>query len=407
MHYNRGDAGLLFIVRGWRAGMTFYLVVVMTVLNHIAYKGSKMLVSLYAIDFGGTPLEVGILFSLYSLFSLFIAVHVGRWSDRVGPRRLMLIGCGGLIAGLMLPYFWPRMGMLYLSSTLIGALYIFFTVSAQHLIGASGSGHARTRNFGIYSLGVGITSLCAPPLTGFAIDYYGHQSTYALLAVLPAAPLACLLIFRNVLPRAAAGAEAVRPSQRATDLLANIPLRRALITTGIVETGGELYNFYMPIYGHSIGLSASHIGLIIGLFGAAILLARAVMPVLVRRSSEEAVLFGSLALAAATCVLFPFVSDPVMLGVISFVLGLGLGCCGPLSMVLTYNRAPEGRSGEAMGWRQTFNKVIEVSMPLVFGSLGSVFGLGPAFWINAVFLGSGAALMRADARARAKRSASG
>ena len=68
--------------------MSFYLIVALTVLNHIAYKGSKMLVSLYAIDFGGTPFEVGILFSLYSIFSLFIAVHVGRWSDRVGPRRL-------------------------------------------------------------------------------------------------------------------------------------------------------------------------------------------------------------------------------------------------------------------------------------------------------------------------------
>ena len=383
--------------------MTFYLVVAMTVLTHIAYKGSKMLVSLYAIDFGGTPFEVGILFSLYSLFSLFIAVHVGRWSDRVGPRRLMLIGCCGLGAGLLLPYFWPRMGMLYVSATLIGALYIFFTVSAQHLIGASGTGHARTRNFGFYRLGVGITSLCAPPLTGFAIDHYGHQTTYALLALLPAVPFAFLLFFRNAMPRAAANAQAARPAQRAADLLANVPLRRALITAGIVETGGELYNFYMPIYGHAIGLSASRIGLIIGVFGAAILLARVLMPILVRRSSEEAVLFGSLALSAATCVLFPFVADPVMLGLISFVLGLGLGCCGPLSMVLTYNRAPEGRAGEAMGWRQTFNKVIEVSMPLLFGTLGTAVGLGPAFWLNAAFLGSGAALMKADARERAKR----
>ena len=127
---------------------------------------------------------------------------------------------------------------------------------------------------------------------------------------------------------------------------------------------------------------------------------------LVRRSSEETVLFGSLGLTAATCVLFPFVADPVMLAVISFVFGLGLGCCGPLSMVLTYNRAPEGRAGEAIGWRQSFNKFIEVVMPLLFGTLGTAFGLSPAFWLNAVFLGSGAALMQADARKLAKRKAS-
>ena len=143
----------------------------------------------------------------------------------------------------------------------------------------------------------------------------------------------------------------------------------------------------------------------IGGYGLAILLARVVMPVLVRRTSEETVLFVSLALTAATCVLFPFVADPLMLAAISFVFGLGLGCCGPLSMIITYNRAPEGRAGEAMGWRQTFNKFIEVVMPLLFGTLGTAFGLGPAFWLNAAFLGSGAALMKADASARRRSSA--
>lgn len=385
--------------------MTFYFVVLLTVLNHIAYKGSKMLVSLYAIDFGGTPFEVGVLFSLYSLFSLFIAMHVGRLSDRVGPRRLMLIGCCGLAAGLLLPFIWPRMGMLYLSAIVIGALYIFFTVSAQHLIGASGEGHARTRNFGFYSLGVGITALCAPPLTGFSIDQFGHQTTYALLASLPVCALVLLLVFRRVMPHAVS---AVAPTERrAIDLLRNVPLRRALITAGIVETGGELYNFYMPIYGHSVGLPASRIGLIIGVFGAATLLARALMPALVRRTSEETVLFTSLALAAATCVLFPFVADPVMLAVISFVLGLGLGCCGPLSMIITYNRAPPGRAGEAIGLRQSFNKFIEAAMPLLFGTLGTALGLGPAFWLNAVLMGGGAALMKSDARQRARHKPSG
>ena len=400
--YNAGNAGENHSLSWRRRGMTFYFVVAMTVLNHIAYKGSKMLVSLYAIDFGGTPFEVGILFSLYSIFSLFIAVHVGRWSDRVGPRRLMLIGCFGLGAGLLLPYCWPRMGVLYVSATAIGALYIFFTVAAQHLIGASGSGHARTKNFGVYSLGVGITSLCAPPLTGFAIDHYGHQATYALLALLPVAPLAFLLLYRKAMPHHTPSPQP--KGQREKDLLRNVSLRRALIAAGIIETGGELYNFYMPIYGHSLGLSASRIGLIIGGYGLAILLARVVMPVLVRRTSEETVLFVSLALTAATCVLFPFVADPLMLAAISFVFGLGLGCCGPLSMIITYNRAPEGRAGEAMGWRQTFNKFIEVVMPLLFGTLGTAFGLGPAFWLNAAFLGSGAALMKADASARRRSS---
>ena len=102
--------------------MNFYFVVALTVLNHIAYKGSKMLMALYAIEFGATPFQIGMLFALYAVFSLFIAIHAGRLSDRFGPRVLMMIGCAGLGGGLLLPFVWPRLGMLYVSVTLVGAL---------------------------------------------------------------------------------------------------------------------------------------------------------------------------------------------------------------------------------------------------------------------------------------------
>ena len=49
--------------------MGFYVIVVLTVLNHIAYKGSKMLISLYAIELGASASTIGILYSLYSFRS--------------------------------------------------------------------------------------------------------------------------------------------------------------------------------------------------------------------------------------------------------------------------------------------------------------------------------------------------
>jgi MFS family permease len=379
--------------------MGFYVIVVLTVLNHIAYKGSKMLISLYAIDLGATPLVIGILYALYSFFSLFLALYAGRVSDRLGPRVPMLLGSLALGCGLMLPFLWRGLTALFVSATLIGTLYIFYTVSAQHLIGAFGEGHRRTRNYATFSMGVALTALIGPTVTGFLIDAVGHQTTYLVLALLPIGPVLFLIFFARRLPRATEDAR--KGGQRTIDLIRNVPLRRAFIAAGIIETGGELYNFYMPIYGHSIGLSASVIGLILGTYAVAVLLTRLVMSALVKRSSEEKVLGSSLALAAAACVLFPSVQSVYMLAAISFVLGIGLGCCGPLSMVITYNRAPAGRSGEAMGLRQSFNKFTEVLVPLIFGTVGSAFGIGAAFWMDAALLGAGAVVMNADARQRA------
>ena len=43
------------------------------------------------------------------------------------------------------------------SALLIGLCYIFYTVAVQNLIGSIGEGHERTRNYSIFSIGVGLT----------------------------------------------------------------------------------------------------------------------------------------------------------------------------------------------------------------------------------------------------------
>jgi len=135
-----------------------------------------------------------------------------------------------------------------------------------------------------------------------------------------------------------------------------------------------------------------------GAFALALMGVRTVMPALVRHSSEERVFSLSMFVAAVACIGLPFASSLVPLLVMSFALGLGAGCGAPLSMVLSYNRSPEGRTGEAMGLRQTVNKTMEASMPLVLGFLSTALGFMPVYWIGALVLACGGWLMASDAR---------
>ena len=376
--------------------MAFYVVMLVTVLNHISFKGSKILITLYALDLGANPLTVGLLFSMYSLFPVFLSLYAGKMSDRYGFPRPMLIGSIGLMGGLLLPHLYPTLEALYASALMIGMCYIFYIVSVQHLIGSFGTGETRTRYFSHYSLGIGLTALFGPAIAGFAIDGIGYQSTYLLLALFPALPILVIALYPRVLPRLH-GRKGDRPQQSAMDLVRIVPLRRALITAGILETGAELANFLLPIYGHSIGLSASQIGIAMGCYAIALLAVRAAMPLLCRHSSEERVLSFSLFLSAAICIAFPFTSGYAALLLMAFVLGLALGCGGPISLVLAYNRSPPGRSGEGVGLRQTVNKATEVVVPIIFGSLSAVAGMAPVFWVDALMLAYGGMLMRADA----------
>jgi len=381
--------------------MAIWLIVLVTALTHTSFKGSKVLIALYAIELGANPFEIGVLFAMYSMFPIVLSIYAGRVADRFGARAPMVLGACGLSAGLLIPFLFPGLAILYLSATLIGMCYIFYVVTVQNLVGSIGEGHARTRNYSIFSLGVALTALFGPMTAGFAIDHIGHRYTYLLLAAVPLVPIIALLTFSRLLPPMKAK-HGERHGQRLADLVQDRPLRRALLAAGIIETGLELFNLFLPIYGHSIGLTASQIGLCMGAFAAALMLVRTLMPWLAQRMSEEGVLSASLFLAAATCLIFPFVKSFGLLALVAFVLGLGLGCGSPLSMILAYNRAPPGRSGEAIGLRQMVNKATEMAMPLVFGILGTALGMIPVFWLDAVLLAWGAVLMRKDGHVRSR-----
>jgi MFS family permease len=234
------------------------------------------------------------------------------------------------------------------------------------------------------ALGSFVGPLCA----GFAIDHFGHARTYLFLSVLPVLPVLAMAAARNIKGQADDGAAA--QDRRVMDLLRSKPLLRVLIVGGIILTGIDLFQFYMPIYGHSIGLSASAIGVIISMFAAAAFAVRLVIPPLVARMGEERLLNLALFIGAGAYLLMPLFTGVAALCAITFVFGLGLGLGQPLSVILTFSHSPQGRSGEALGLRLTINNFMHVAVPVVFGTIGSLFGLVPVFWTNALLLaGSG------------------
>ena len=142
----------------------------------------------------------------------------------------------------------------------------------------------------------------------------------------------------------------------------------------------------MPIYGHSIGLSASAIGMILGNFSVAAFVVRLVHAGPGQaRGAPIRVLVCALFIGGAAYLLFPFSERALLLAAVAFILGLGMGCSQPLSLMLIYDRAPPGRSGEALGLRLTINNFMHIAVPMLFGIIGTVFGVAPVFITNAAY----------------------
>jgi MFS family permease len=375
--------------------VSIYLVTALNIVNGVCLRASRVLMSLFAIQLGAGAFEIGVLIALSSAFQLFLGIPAGQFADRFGFRRPMLLGAAGGSTAMIVPYLFPSMAGLYVSRALTGMTFIFFAIAVQTLAASLGGPDKRAANLTTFSLGQAVAGLLGPILIGFAIDRVGHASSYLVLAVLALLPAAALTAFPSIVPapRAKQKAEA---RENVFALLKLVPLRRALFTGAIVFAGGDLLSFYVPIYGNSIGLSATMIGIILGAHSAAAFVVRLIMPAFLKKMPAERVLCMSLVAAGLTYVLIPLFENAWILAAVSFLLGLGLGCGQPLTMMLIYERTPSGRAGAAMGLRMSINKIIQIGVPLGFGYLGSLLGLKAVFWTNAALVFSGGNLNRAS-----------
>ena len=367
----------------------FATLIALGILNHMVLAGSRITVSLYALSLGASPLIVGTLMGLYAFLPMWLAVAAGRMSDRVGVRRPMLIGSCGIALAAALPCALPGIAALYVATSLLGASFMLFQVSAQNATGAFGPPSERAKNFSLLALGYSTSGFCGPLVAGLLIDHASFTAAFAVLATLPLLPIVVLGRGMLALP----GAHREQPHGATGGLAAlfrNRHLKHVFIVNGLLAMAWDLHAFFIPIYGATIGLSASRIGVILAAFAAATFAVRLFMPWIARRFSEFEVLTAALFVAGAAYALFPFVEHVGPLTALSFTLGLALGSAQPMVMSLLHNFAPPGRMGEAAGVRMTIVNASTFAMPLLFGAVGSALGLAPVFWsVGAVLAGGG------------------
>lgn len=203
-----------------------------------------------------------------------------------------------------------------------------------------------------------------------------------------------LLWFRSGFLPLAGKREAADGKQNAFDLWRVPVLRNTFIASGIISTAWDLFQFYMPVYGYAIGLSASAIGTVLGVFALATFIIRIFLPHLIKKSRETKIMTYSIFVASFAFALFPFFKNAYALAAIAFLLGLGCGCGMPVSMSLIYALSPRERVSEATGMRTTVNNFGALVIPFFFGSIGTAFGYFPVFISNSMMLVVGGLLVR-------------
>ena len=369
-----------------------YLTLALTFFNFTGNNAMRVLLTLYALHLGAPATAVGVIGGLLFVFPVLLSWVVGGLADRKAARKLLLFAATCAVASLLLMYFFPTLPVFYAAAALNGLALSFFHVTLQNLIGNLSKPEERARNFANFSMIGATTSFFGPLLAGLSIDHFGYGWACLATAALSLVVISLVLWQGHHLPPARGRAKAEATPRTLLDRGMVV----MLIPGGLVQLGYDLFQFYVPIHGHEIGLSASAIGGVLATLAIAAFIVRNFLAKLSERYPGEKLLMWVFLTGAVGFALVPFATNAYVLGAVAFLFGLGMGIGIPLTVILMFANSSDGRSGQMLGIRLTVNNTVRMSGPMAFGAIGAVVGVSAVFWILAGVMLAGAGLARSQ-----------
>ncbi|MDR2614237.1 MAG: MFS transporter [Candidatus Accumulibacter sp.] len=349
--------------------------------------GVRMAAPLMSLRMGQGAAAVGMLLALFAIVQLFLAIPAGRYADRHSFKNPVAWCMGSSVLGAGLAAAWPIFPVLCVSAMLCGGATGATVITLQRHAGRLASDPIRLRQvFSWMAIAPSIANFVGPFVAGLAIDYAGFRVCFTILALLA---LCSWLGIRHAVDLPLDKSQEVRTRGSAWDLLGESRMRLLLLVNWLLSSCWDVHTFVLPILGHEREISASVIGIILGLFAVAATVVRLFLPVIVARVKEWAVITAAMVTTACLFGVYPLMQSSWSMAVCSILLGFSLGGVQPMVMSMLHQITLPHRQGEALGLRMISVNVSSILTPLVFGTVGAAIGVASVFWVVGTMVASG------------------
>jgi MFS transporter, DHA1 family, tetracycline resistance protein len=337
---------------------------------------------------------IGVLLAIYSLMQLLMAPILGRISDFVGRRPIIMLGLLGSSVGYVLYGFAGSFAMLLLSRAVHGACA--GTIStAQAYVADTTDEAGRAHGMGMIGAAFGLGFVLGPAIGGSL----GHSSMR-----LPVF-FAAALTFANFIFAAVRLPESHQPDSKAQFSFASViqPLvslpRRvteqrlerlfilSFITTSAIAGFEATFALMVPrVYGYG----PSGVG---GLFAFAGLVQATTqgyfLGKIVKRASESSLVkIGLISLGIGLAPMASFHSRALLLGELA-LLAIGYGLASPLIASMISKRTARGKQGEVLGTNQSAQSLARILGPIVAGLIYEFAGAPPVYFAEGILAAIG------------------
>lgn len=338
----------------------------------------------YAERFGASGLEVGLLFASFSLAQLVFSPILGKLSDRIGRKPVILISLLGTAIGSFVTGAAGALWVLFLGRVLDGASGASVAV-AQGAVTDVAAPHERPRLLGLLGAAFGVGFVVGPALGGLAALGGEHLPFYVAGTV---ALINAVVAFFRLPETRPVEARVMASELRASDQgkvrlwgLAVAGFTAIVAFSGFESTFSLLAGDRFDLTEASV--AAVFVGVGLTLVGVQTLLVR---PVNSAWGTERSVQAG-LALNTAGLVVLSRAEQWPFLVVALLLLTVGQGLVTPNLSALVSGRVPDHRRGEALGFQQGVNAVGRVAGPAVAGLLYDHVSVGAPYLVGGALCG--------------------
>jgi len=292
-----------------------------------------------------------------------------------------MVALGAVVAGA-----WHEVPALFIAAPVMGTFNSMFQMTTHQTVGRYGKPEDRPVNFSTQALAISAATFLGPLLAGLAIDHLGYSNAFFVMAAFGFAPI--VVVWMGLLkfpPMPQKRREQATPVS-GWALLKDKELRRAYIAAATNNAVWSIWGFMLPLYGHSIALSATAIGTLAACLSGGTVIVRVFTNLLVRRYKQWPLIVVSHMLIGLGFFGMPLTQIYSMLVALALMMGIGLGLSGPLSTTVMYDASPPDKVGEVIGLRMTMANLAQTLVPLLGGAVGAALGVAPVFWAVAAGL---------------------
>jgi MFS family permease len=324
----------------------------------------------FARGIGASLSVLGSYDSVSAVFMFLLAIPLGKLSDRLGRKRMIIPGTllfilvplSYILATGPLQMYPIRVGLGLGLGLVFGNGFLLMSEVAE-------PGFRNTAQ-GIYMASMGLGFTLGPLIGGFTAKLYGVHTSFVVSSALGVAGLIFLSLVRE-------RKVAVRPEMKAPrlrDLLAD----SRILASGVANYVNSLMyiavTLFFPVYGANIGFDEAEVGIGLTSRGLASTLVRLPVGALTRHVRALNLMLLGLAFSAATVYGVSGATTLVLVTALMGLQGVAYGIYLTSGNVYVSEEAPEELRGTAMAVYSMFSNVSGMVNPLLLGVIAESNG---------------------------------